>query len=72
MTERRCYMKDEKRHGQECVLYDRECIGCMECEMCDLDSSKVCDNCGKCLDIRDYAAIKIDGIVGADGSKRER
>ena len=33
--------------------------------MCDLDPNKVCDNCGKCLDIRDYAVIKIDGIVGA-------
>ena len=50
---------------QKCVLYDRDCIGCLECEMCDLDPNKVCDNCGKCLDIRDYAVIKIDGIVGA-------
>ena len=41
----------------------------MECEMCDLDPDKVCDNCGKCLDIRDYAAIKIDGIVGLDQDK---
>ena len=57
---------DKKIYGQECVLYDRECIGCMECEVCDLDPDKICDNCGKCLDIKEFAAIKIDGIVGLD------
>lgn len=54
---------------QKCVLYDRDCIGCLECEMCDLDPSKVCDNCGKCLDIRDDAVIRIDGIYGEAGQK---
>lgn len=53
-------MKVEKR---ECVLYDRECIDCGECEICDLDPLKICDNCGKCLDIRDDAVIKIDKII---------
>ena len=57
---------DKKVYGQECVLYDRECIGCMECEVCDLDPDKICDNCGKCLDIKEFVAIKIDGIVGLD------
>jgi hypothetical protein len=51
-----------KNYVQPCVLYDRECIGCMECEMCDLDPKKVCDNCGKCLNIQDDAVIRIDGI----------
>ncbi len=46
-----------------CELYDRECIGCLECEICDLDSDKICDNCGRCLDIRDDAVIKIDRII---------
>ena len=47
-------MKEKKvAHGQQCVLYDRECIGCMECETCDLDPNKICDNCGKCLDIKE-------------------
>ena len=54
------------RIGQQCVLYNRECIGCMECETCDLDPDKICDNCGKCLDIKEFATIKIDGIVGLD------
>lgn len=48
---------------QKCVLYDRDCIGCLECEMCDLDPNKVCDNCGKCLNIQDFATIKIDKII---------
>lgn len=48
---------------KQCELYDRECIGCMECEICDLDPNKICDNCGKCLDIRDDAVIKIDAII---------
>ena len=57
---------NNKLHRQKCVLYDRDCIGCMECETCDLDPNKICDNCGKCLDIKEFAVIKIDGIVGLD------
>lgn len=49
--------------GKECVLYDRMCIGCGECDRCDLDPEKICDNCGKCLDIRDDAVIMIDKII---------
>lgn len=51
---------------QACVLYDRECIECGECNICDLDPSKVCDNCGKCIGMNsdlEYLAIKIDGII---------
>lgn len=48
---------------KKCELYDRDCIGCMECEVCDLDESKICDNCGKCLNIKDFATIKIDQII---------
>lgn len=54
--------EEESEHTVKCVLYDRDCIGCLECETCDLDSNKVCDNCGKCLDIQDVASIKIDKI----------
>ncbi|MDE6597037.1 MAG: hypothetical protein K2K60_00165 [Clostridia bacterium] len=52
--------------GQKCVLYERECIGCLECETCDLDPKKICDNCGKCLNIQDDAVIKIDKIILKD------
>lgn len=54
---------------KQCVLYDRECIECGECNMCDLDPSKVCDNCGKCIGLDgnlDYRAIRVDGIVCED------
>ena len=65
-------MAENGKHRQECVLYDRECIGCMECETCDLDPNKVCDNCGKCLDIRDYATIRIDKIVGLEDTANKK
>lgn len=53
-------------HTIKCVLYNRDCIGCLECETCDLDPNKVCDNCGKCLDIQDVASIKIDKIYASE------
>ena len=57
---------------KRCVLYDRECIECGECNLCDLDPTKVCDNCGKCIglnlgkDSPEYRAIRIDGIIGSN------
>lgn len=53
-------MKTEKR---ECVLYERECIDCGECDICDLDPLKICDNCGKCIEMHDDAVIKLDKII---------
>lgn len=48
---------------KQCILYERECIECGECNVCDLDSNKICDNCGKCINIdSDYAEIEIDSI----------
>lgn len=52
----------ERGNVVKCVLYERDCIGCLECETCDLDPKKVCDNCGKCIDMQDVASIKIDKI----------
>ena len=52
----------ELNHVQKCVLYERDCIGCLECETCDLDPNKVCNNCGKCIDVQEFASIKIDKI----------
>lgn len=54
---------------KRCVLYDRDCIECGECSMCDLDPNKICDNCGKCIGLDhtdkspEYRAIKVDGII---------
>lgn len=53
-------------NDRHCVLYDRECVECGECNICDLDPSKICDNCKKCIGLGDdmqYRAIKIDGII---------
>ena len=52
-------MKDNK-----CILYDRDCIDCGECDMCELDPQKRCDNCMKCV-IGDahWRAISIQGIT---------
>ena len=49
---------------KQCVLYDRECIGCGECDRRDLDPDKICDNCMKCVrGNEEYRAIRIDRIV---------
>ena len=55
--------------GGECELYDRMCTGCGECDICDLDPNKICDNCGKCIDFKDDAVIKIDKIIMDEGEK---
>lgn len=55
---------------KRCVLRaDRECIECGECNLCDLDPSKICDNCGKCIGLdgsMEYRALKVDGIIRGD------
>lgn len=53
----------ERDKDGRCLLYDRDCIECYECETCDLDQNKICDNCGKCLDFKDDAVILIDKII---------
>ena len=47
-----------------CVLYDRECIGCGECDRCVLDPEKICDNCMKCVNgDAEYRGVTIDRIM---------
>ncbi|WHH59514.1 hypothetical protein [Petroclostridium sp. X23] len=49
---------------KECVLEDKACIYCGECDVCDLDHSKYCDNCGRCIDEgSDYKTVGIDDIL---------
>lgn len=36
--------------AKECQLYERKCVSCGECLMCDLDPKKKCNNCAKCID----------------------
>ena len=56
--------------GEKCILYDRDCIECWECEACDLNPSKRCDSCGKCLEPdKNYKIIKIDKIISENTEK---
>ena len=60
-------MKHEK-----CVLYDRECIDCGHCDMCELDPTKRCDNCMKCVNgDAEYRAVYIDQIVKDEDKDRK-
>ena len=48
---------------KKCVLYDRDCIECGECDRCDLDPDKICDNCMKRVMGEDeYLSLPIDEI----------
>ncbi len=52
---------------KECVLYDRECVNCGECDICDMDPKKICDNCGKCIESGDdYNIMDVDLTVEDD------
>lgn len=50
--------------AKQCVLEDKLCIQCGECEKCDLNPHKKCDNCGKCIDTNaDYKGIEIEKVI---------
>jgi hypothetical protein len=49
---------------RECVLEPgQDCKLCGECEVCDLNSDKICDNCCHCLEGADYRAVEITEII---------
>lgn len=51
----------------ECVLFDRQCSNCGECEICDLNPSKICDNCCECIEAKtDFAELRVDAVVDAE------
>lgn len=58
--------------NKKCELYDRDCIDCGECMFCDLDQTKICDNCGKCLNFDDDYAIKIESVNGVELKDKKR
>lgn len=65
-AEQRDLQKKERLEmkGEKCVLYERDCVGCGECDRCDLDPTKICDSCGKCIESdKNYKIIKIDKII---------
>lgn len=49
---------------RKCVLYDRDCIDCGQCDMCELDPQKRCDNCMRCVHTgAEYNAVIVDKIL---------
>ncbi len=58
---------------KECVLRDGPCTNCGECDRCDLNPNKICDNCGLCIDsAEDYNILKIDEIQIPDDLKNKK
>jgi len=56
--------------NKECLLYDRECVDCGECDICDLDPEKRCDNCCKCLDdIDEYRTVYLEEFMDIQEEK---
>ncbi|WP_154673455.1 hypothetical protein [Pseudobacteroides cellulosolvens] len=56
--------KGLKLMEKECLLYDRACIKCYDCEKCDLDSTKRCNNCEKCLEQNEeYRSVKVEDFI---------
>ncbi len=50
---------------KRCVLNEaKECVHCGDCDICDLDPNKICDNCCKCIDSphedENYAVLPVD------------
>lgn len=55
----------EKENVKHCIVVEENiCDNCGFCDLCEYDSSKVCDNCMKCLgfDDADYNGILIDNL----------
>lgn len=54
---------------KQCVLEDRLCNNCGECDRCDLDPNKTCDNCMQCVEpSTDYKEIIIEKIINTQNS----
>ncbi|AGA69298.1 hypothetical protein Desdi_1849 [Desulfitobacterium dichloroeliminans LMG P-21439] len=53
-----------KSYGEPCVIEDRLCTECGECDCCELDSNKICDNCCQCIEsTADYVGVEIEEIL---------
>lgn len=58
--------------ADKCVLYDRDCINCGECDVCDLDPNKHCDNCGRCIDdSEEFRSINIEDFMKSNITKEQ-
>lgn len=58
---------------KQCILYDRPCTDCGECDFCELDPNKRCDNCMKCVNGNaEYRAVYIDSVEGAKETHQQK
>lgn len=53
-----------KKLGEPCILEDRLCTECGDCDRCELNPKKICDNCCQCIETSaDYLGIEIEDIL---------
>ena len=51
-------------YGEPCIIEDRLCTECGECDYCEINADKICDNCCQCLSSEaDFRGIDIDEIL---------
>ena len=56
---------------KDCILYDRPCTDCGECDMCELDPTKRCDNCMRCVQGNaENRAVYIDRVIAPNQNKQ--
>lgn len=54
----------EQMMKKECILFERSCIDCGECSICDLNRNKKCNNCERCLEQKgEYRALNIEDFM---------
>ncbi len=57
---------------EQCELYDRECVDCGECDICDLDPEKHCDDCGRCIDeSEEYRSVTVEDFFKQNVTKEQ-
>ncbi|KLU59064.1 hypothetical protein CEB3_c50840 [Peptococcaceae bacterium CEB3] len=62
-----------RKAGEPCILEYRICTECGECDRCELNPDKICDNCCECLDEgADYLEVKIDDILISEEKPKHR
>jgi len=61
---------------KHCVIVEENiCDNCGFCDTCEFDSTKVCDNCMKCIGLdgeTDYVGIIIDKIEGYERYRKDK
>ncbi|MGM0470735.1 MAG: hypothetical protein ACQEQI_00400 [Bacillota bacterium] len=55
-------MMNNQSDMMECVLEDKICINCGRCDYCDLDETKICDNCMECIEDEGFRAVEITDV----------